>query len=66
MEGKRKQKDEMGGGRQGERKGAEKGWEEGKKGAKTGEPRGRGQKTERERGAFLLFSVLRKTVALHV
>lgn len=33
---------------------------------KRGEPRGRDQKTERERGAFLLFSVQRKTVALHV
>lgn len=33
---------------------------------KSGEPRGRDQKTERERGVFLLFSALRKTVALHV
>ena len=48
MEGKRKQKEETGGGRQGERKRAEKGWEEGKKGAKE-EGRMEGERPE-ERG----------------
>lgn len=54
VEGKRKQKEETGGGRQGERKGAEKGREEGKKGAKE-EGRMEGERPEdRERKRSIL------------
>lgn len=67
MEVKRKQKEEMGGGRQGERKGQRMGGKKARRRLrKRGGWRGRDQKTERERGVFYLFSVLRKTVAPHV
>ena len=59
---RRREEEDKGRGR-GQRKGGTKA----RRGLRTrGGWRGRDQKTERERGVFDLFTVLRKTVALHV